>query len=102
MFTKDGKFYNYSISNTTGDLSIRINEGDSLEFSCLGYETLIFPAHLFSQKQINSITLTEKSIELREVIVKAPPIRERNDTISYNVKAFTKPGDIIRLLRICQ
>lgn len=94
VFTKEGKFYNYSISNTTGDLSICINKGDSLEFSCLGYENLIFPAHLFSSKQINSITLTEKSIELREVIVKAPPIRERNDTISYNVRAFTKPGDI--------
>lgn len=94
VFTKDGKFYNYSISNTTGDLSICINEGDSLEFSCLGYEKLIFPTHLFSTKQINSITLAEKSIELREVIVKAPPIRERNDTISYNVRAFTKPGDI--------
>lgn len=94
VFTNHGKFYNYSISDTKGILIVRVNERDSLQFSCLGYEDVSYPANIFSINQINSIKLTEKSIELREVIVKAPPIRQKNDTIAYSVRAFTKPGDI--------
>lgn len=94
VFTVHGKFYNYSISDTKGLLSVRVNEGDSLQFSCLGYEDLTSPANFFSINQINYIKLPEKSIELREVVVKAPPIRQKNDTIAYSVRAFTKPGDI--------
>lgn len=94
VFTNHGKFYNYSISDNKGLLSIRVNKEDSLQFSCLGYEDLTFPAYLFSINQINAIKLTEKNIILREVVVKAPPIRQKNDTLAYSVRAFTKPGDI--------
>lgn len=95
VFTDHGKFYNYSISDTKGFLLIHVNVGDSLQFSRLGYEDLTYPANLFSLNQINSIKLTEKkSIELREVVIKAPPIRQKNDTIAYSVRAFAKSGDI--------
>ena len=94
IFTTQGKFYNYSISDAQGILSVCINQGDSLQFSCLGYEDLTSPANFFFNDQVNYIHLKEKSIELREVIVKAPPIRQKNDTIAYSVSAFTKPGDI--------
>lgn len=94
VFTNHGKFYNYSISDVKGLLSVSVNEGDSLQFSCLGYEDLKYPANLFFRNTINSIKLTGKSIELRELVVKAPPIRQKNDTIAYNVRAFIKPGDV--------
>lgn len=30
---------------------------------------------------------------MREVVVKAPPIRRQEDTIAYQVKSFLRPGD---------
>lgn len=37
--------------------------------------------------------MTPEAVELREVVVKIPPIRSANDTLIYNVGAFVKAGD---------
>lgn len=94
VFTKDEKFYQYAISDDKGCFSIEIKNDDILEFSCLGYETKKLLTSVFLSNIINEILLEPTSIELREIIVNAPPIRAHNDTISYNVKSFVKPGDV--------
>lgn len=94
VFTYNGDYYNYGISDYNGSCSIILKTTDILEFSCLGYETIKQSASSYSTKSINEVLLTPSSIELQEVVVKAPPIRFSNDTISYNVKSFFKPGDI--------
>lgn len=94
VFTYNGDFYHYGISDYNGNCSIAPKPTDILEFSCLGYESIKQPATSYSTKFINEVLLSPSSIELQEVVVKAPPIRFSNDTISYNVKSFLKPGDI--------
>ncbi|MBD5584997.1 MAG: hypothetical protein HDQ88_07940 [Clostridia bacterium] len=93
MYTNDNKFYNYAISDENGQLCIEVSDSDIIEFSYLGYTPLNKPAKDFILDRINNVILAEKAIELNEVIVKAPPIREQNDTISYNVRAFIQAGD---------
>ncbi len=39
------------------------------------------------------ITVEEKTMELKEVIVKAPKIRQRGDTIDYSVSSFLDETD---------
>lgn len=93
VYTSDHKFYNYAISDKNGYLCIEVSDSDTLVFSYLGYTPLKKSANNFVVDKINDIILTEKTIELNEVIVKAPPIREQHDTISYNVRAFLQAGD---------
>jgi hypothetical protein len=40
------------------------------------------------KSQIIDFELVAKDIELKEVIVKVPPIRQFGDTVTYNVQSF--------------
>lgn len=42
----------------------------------------------FRHDAANIIMMTPEAVELREVVVKIPPIRSANDTLIYNVGAF--------------
>lgn len=65
--------------------------GNELQFSLIGYATEILS---LSEGQTQyDMMMTEKSIELREVIVKAPSIRQRGDTLAYNVASFADIND---------
>jgi hypothetical protein len=48
---------------------------------------------LMNRTQVIDFSLTEKPTELKEVIVKPPPITRRGDTLSYRVEAFKSQSD---------
>jgi len=93
VFTAEGKFYTYALSDNKGKLSISVDKNDVLEISHIGYNKIKEKANSYTAKKLNSIELTEQSVSLREVTIKVPPIRAKHDTIVYNVAAFAKLGD---------
>ena len=66
---------------------------DSLElnFSHIGYASLILS--IPSENKPLFVELTNKNFELREVVVSAPRIRQRGDTITYLVSSFATIED---------
>lgn len=86
---------NYAISNAKGEFTIAISDPPEkylMKVSMLGFKTEIVAL----SKQlitINQILLSPQVSDLKEVIVKPPKIRERNDTISYDVTAFSNVQD---------
>ena len=102
-----GRIVAYTQTSETGNFELKRDlnaiHPDSLElcFSHLGYapQTLRIP----NNNQFLLIELTDKSIELREVIVAAPKIMQRSDTIVYTVLAFSSAedrtiGDVLKKL----
>lgn len=93
VFTTEGEFYTYSITDDQGRLSVSVHQDDYLEFSFIGYGKLKKRAASYISERSNLIELSEQEIELREVIIKAPPISAKNDTLIYNIASFVKQGD---------
>ena len=84
-------------SKTQEDGSYKINfnampEGNNvLHFSMMGYATKVIP--LSKDTTQYDVLLTEQATKLKDVVVKAPSIRQRGDTISYNVASFADAND---------
>lgn len=62
-----------------------------LHFSMMGYATITLP--LVADKKEYDVLMTEQATKLKDVVVKAPSIRQRGDTISYNVASFADASD---------
>ena len=62
-----------------------------LHFSMMGYATKVIP--LSKDTTQYHVLLTEQATKLKDVVVKAPSIRQRGDTISYNVASFADAND---------
>lgn len=94
----------FTRSDSNGNFSLGINETTdsiSLKFACLGYgnRTVV----LKNENQTYKIVLKPKFEQLKPVLITASPIYKKNDTINYNVNAFTSKqdrviGDIIKKL----
>lgn len=93
VFTAEGKFYTYSISDNEGRLSVSVHQDDSLEFSFIGYAKLKKKASSYISSKINLVELSEQETQLREIAITAPPISAKNDTLVYNIASFAKQGD---------
>lgn len=93
VFTPEDKFYTYAISDNEGKLAVSIHKNDFLEFSYIGYKKLKIKASSYAVGKTNVIELIEQSVSLREVTIKAPPIRAKKDTLVYHVASFAKLGD---------
>ncbi|NRA50322.1 MAG: TonB-dependent receptor, partial [Phaeodactylibacter sp.] len=62
-----------TVTNTYGYYSIELNEGaHTLQFSYVGYDAQTVEVNLTASKRLN-INLTETSIDLKEVVVRARP-----------------------------
>lgn len=85
--------YRYAISGNSGRLSVAVSSNDMLEFSLMGYAKKKLRASRCSQSGINTILLQQTETQIREVVVKVPPIRAKSDTLVYNVSSFAKDGD---------
>lgn len=94
----------FGISNSKG--SYRINQNidkDSIRLvvSMMGYK---IEERLISKSNLNQdFVLNSQPIELQEVIVKTPPIRQSQDTLSYDIKKFANNtdrnlGDVLKKL----
>ena len=62
-----------------------------LHFSMMGYASLIFP--LEAGRNIYDAAMAEKATPLKEVLVKAPSIHQRGDTVTYIVSNFADVQD---------
>lgn len=95
----------FSISKADGSYSIKIastlNDTLLITVSKLGFlskELKILPVN-----QTLNFTLKKGEVQLKEIIVKPPPIQRKGDTLAYNVEAFKSVadrsiGDVIKKL----
>ena len=59
---------------------------------CLGYESVTVTRPCSSTAGCN-LTMKEKATALKEVVVRAPAIHQRGDTLSYSLSAYATRGD---------
>ena len=93
VLSLEGTIKNYALADNNGTLSVSACARDRLVFSALGYVKLTKDVSAFSTGTSNRVWLTENSIALREVTIKAPPISAKGDTLVFNVKSFAARGD---------
>lgn len=84
----------YNISDNNGEYSVSFPssyEQVDIQVRCMGYETI---TETIENKSITkNFTLIEKVFDLKEIIVKTSPIRQKGDTIKYYVNSFSKEQD---------
>ena len=84
----------YNISDNNGNFSITFPssyEEVDLQVRCMGYETIT--ETIKNSSQTKNFKLNEKSFELKEIIVKTSPVKQKGDTIKYFVNSFSKEQD---------
>lgn len=88
---ENGRALAFSSSDRTGAFSLKITSGvDSISFRCMGYEERIFPVnHDFT----HDIVLQAKTTQLKDVVVEAPDIYARGDTLVFNVARYANAKD---------
>lgn len=91
---KDGKTIKFTRTSTEGYYKMQLNampENIVLHFSMMGFaatDITISP----NQYKYN-VRLEERETKLREVVIKAPNIRQRGDTVVYNVSSYASVSD---------
>lgn len=85
------KMRGYASTGSDGTFSIKVEAGDSLEFSMLGFKT----QHIAVKSGMKPVTvkMSDGRIELKEVTVKSDKVHERGDTISYIVGSYANGND---------
>lgn len=81
-----------SFTSTDGDGKFRLMlkaGADSVSFRCVGYETLTLPV----SDDVSVIRLTPKTTRLKDVIIEAPDIYARGDTLVFNVSRYANAKD---------
>lgn len=100
--TPGGTILKYAITDKNGNFTMRFNSigkeftpGASLVFSCLGYaeQTAGISAEDIRAGKRYMIVMQPEAIQIKEVVVKAPKVQMRGDTISYNVQSFASGQD---------
>src|SRR5690554_223628 len=84
----------YSNSNDKGDFSISFKHtGDSLllKVKTLGYRPIT--KNIANKTASFNFTIEEESFELQEMIIEAPPIKKKGDTLNYRVDSFARDYD---------
>ncbi|MDE5836320.1 MAG: hypothetical protein K2H50_04885 [Paramuribaculum sp.] len=83
----------FTRTSGSGDYLIKIPEGDSLSlrFERMSYAAIEVPVPSSSRFDV---TMRESPTEIREVVISAPSVKVRGDTLSFNVAAFIGKGDV--------
>lgn len=86
-----GKAVAFASSDAKGMFNIRIADpADSISFRCMGYETLKLPrSHDFAK----GVELWPKATQLKDVVVHAPDIYAKGDTLVFNVARYANAKD---------
>lgn len=86
-----GKAIAFASSNATGFFSIKVNpEIDSISFRRIGYEAIKLPvSYVFN----NGVRMATKATQLNDVIVQAPDIYAKGDTLVFNVARYANAKD---------
>lgn len=80
-FTSTDQMGRFSLSPKSG--------ADSIYFRCMGYETLILPV----SSNLAEVRLNQKSTQLKDIIVEAPDIYAKGDTLVFNVARYANAKD---------
>lgn len=80
----------YTSSDSAGQFRLNVKEAnDSVGFRCMGYESKKLPV----SSDLSLVKMTPKTTQLRDVIVQAPDIYAKGDTLVFNVSRYAKPED---------
>ena len=88
-----GNTYQYSITNDRGEYNIKYNisVAELLRFQCMGYKPQ--EIHIAEAQTAQTIYLASQPTLLRDVIVKAPDIEQRSDTLTYYMSKYATAED---------
>lgn len=98
--TDGSKSYAFATTDTKGAYSLtfdtKVTAGKSLvlEFLHISFEKETVAISQDKEKQRHDVVLLPKSIELKEVRVKAEPLHQMGDTLKYNLASFIGKGDV--------
>ncbi len=88
----ENKTVAYQFTKANGSFSFTNLEAKEYTLQCnaLGYEKQLLNFDLSTEKNKElTITLQEKDEELQEIVIDIPtPIKQKNDTVTFNVKSF--------------
>lgn len=88
VIVKSGKAFATTDMEGRFTLGLRA-DADSVTFRCLGYETGTLPAGA----DFSEVRLARKTTQLRDVVVEAPDIYARGDTLVFNVSRYAREKD---------
>ena len=95
MLKTDGgkSILQYARTDEKGTFSLKTSTTQNrfLTFSLMGYESISIP--LVEGKKNYRVSLKPKLVQIKEVVVKAPKIRTKGDTIVYNVARYADSQD---------
>ncbi|MCI8997751.1 MAG: TonB-dependent receptor [Muribaculaceae bacterium] len=81
----------YIFTDRDGRFSLEAERTDSVAFSLIGYAKLTMQVGDVGRDA--TIRLSAAEFALKEIVVKAPPIRENGDTLVYDVNSFKSKDD---------
>ena len=88
----------FSSTNAKGEYALEVKSAPSgevtLQFNHISYEKESEKLSLKERTTKVDMVLTPKNISLKEVTVKPDPLRQRGDTLTYNLASFLKKGDV--------
>ncbi|GHT69367.1 TonB-dependent receptor [Bacteroidia bacterium] len=92
LFDAKGKALSYTFSKDDGKFSLPYSgKGSVLSFKSMGYRKCTVP--ISGNQSPLEILLAEEAVQLRDVIIKAPDILMKSDTLVYNVRKYADAGD---------
>lgn len=98
--TVGSKSYAFATTDTKGaycltfDTKVTAGKSLVLEFLHISFEKETVAISQDKEKQKHDVVLLPKSIELKEVRVKADPLHQMGDTLKYNLASFIGKGDV--------
>ena len=103
--SKDGKYmYGSALTDNQGRFSLRYTDRpDSLFLLISGFNVKNRRIPVAGNVQDVRITAVSQAMQIREVVIKSPPIERNGDTLKYNVSSFIsetdqKIGDVLKRL----
>ncbi len=80
----------FASTDSEGRFTLSPKKGaDSVSFRCIGYETLTLPL----SADMTEVRLDQKATRLNDVIVEAPDIYAKGDTLVFNVARYANAKD---------
>lgn len=88
-----GNTYQYTITNDKGEYHIGYSASvaESLYFQCMGYKPQ--EVSISQIQSLQTIYMVSQPTQLRDVIVKAPDIEQRSDTLTYYMSKYATAED---------
>lgn len=103
--SKDGKYmYGSALTDNQGRFTLRYTDRpDSLFLLISGFNVKSKRIPVAKKTQDLQITAISHTMQIREVVIKSPPIERNGDTLQYNVSSFIsetdrKIGDVLKRL----